>query len=233
MNPYEVLELLPGATTDDIKSAYHRLAKQWHPDRYSGREKVLAETRFRELAEAFTILKDPARRLAKASSSTNPSASDPMRMPVQAGPPSGATDRSAEDWFKDAKEALAEQHLERALGLVQVALRQDPRQAEYHVLYADLLLQTGSGDSRMVVKELETALRIQPQHVDACIILAGLYEKQGMPVRAKKLLQTAREIAPNHKFFRQEARKASAGKAPASGVREQVNSFFQRIFNRG
>jgi curved DNA-binding protein CbpA len=227
MNPYEVLELLPGATSDDIKSAYHRLAKQWHPDRFSGREKHEAENRFRQLAEAFTLLKDPARRQAKASNV------DPARPQVQAGPPPpAAATRTAEDWFREAKEAFSEEHLERALGLVQVALRHDSKQADYHVLHGELLLQTG-GDGRLAVKALEAALRLQPKHADACILLAGLYEKQAMPVRAQKLMQTARESAPNHKFFRQEARKAAAGKAPAPGIRDQVNSFFQRIFNRG
>lgn len=32
MNPYEELEIKPGATQDQIKQAYHRLAKAWYPD---------------------------------------------------------------------------------------------------------------------------------------------------------------------------------------------------------
>ena len=64
MNPFNVLEIPPDATSEDIKAAYHRLAKRWHPDRYTGPEKEEAESRFRELAEAFSMLKDPANRLA-------------------------------------------------------------------------------------------------------------------------------------------------------------------------
>ena len=52
MNPFQVLEVSPGASAEDIKASYHRLAKQWHPDRYMGEEKAEAEERFRELAEA-------------------------------------------------------------------------------------------------------------------------------------------------------------------------------------
>ncbi|HLO68606.1 MAG TPA: DnaJ domain-containing protein, partial [Holophaga sp.] len=62
MNPYEVLEISPGSRPEEIKAAYHRLAKQWHPDRFNGAAKAEAEGRFRQLAEAFNMLKDTARR---------------------------------------------------------------------------------------------------------------------------------------------------------------------------
>ena len=62
MNPFDVLEIRPDASPEDIKAAYHRLAKQWHPDRYTGDAKVEAEEKFRELAEAFSTLKDPGKR---------------------------------------------------------------------------------------------------------------------------------------------------------------------------
>lgn len=225
MNPYETLELLPGASTDEIKSAYHRLAKQWHPDRYSGQAKTDAEARFRDLAEAFNILKDPARRsgIAKGSETAE------QQLPAASA---GSAERSPEDWYKEAKEAFADQHFERALGLVQVALRLDPKRPEYNMLYAEVLVRRGD-ESRMALRALETVLRAKPDHVDACILLAQLYEQQGLPVRAQKLLKTAREIAPNHKHFRQEARRASAGKTAAPGLGEQLKALYQRFFNRG
>lgn len=221
MNPYEILELQPGASTEEIKSAYHRLAKHWHPDRFGGPEKDQAEIRFRELAEAFNLLKDPARRLDLAK---KPDAATAVQPP--------AADRAAEDWYTEAKEAFAVQHFERALGLVQVAIRQDPRKAKFHVLFAEVLIK-GGGEGRLGVKALETALRLEPRNADACILLAGLYEQQGLPVRAKKLLTTAREIAPDHRHFRQEARRAAAAKANPQGLGDQFKSLYHRLFRRG
>lgn len=60
-NPYELLEVSPNASAEEIKAAYLRLAKQWHPDRFSGAEKAAAEARFRALNEAYTSVKDPSR----------------------------------------------------------------------------------------------------------------------------------------------------------------------------
>ena len=55
MNPYEVLELSVGASADEIKAAYHAMAKKWHPDRFAGEAKVEAERRFRLLGFNVTL----------------------------------------------------------------------------------------------------------------------------------------------------------------------------------
>ena len=58
-NPYTVLEIEAGASREEIKSAYRRLAAQYHPDKvqHLGREiRELAETRFKEIQQAYDIL---------------------------------------------------------------------------------------------------------------------------------------------------------------------------------
>jgi curved DNA-binding protein len=54
------MEVAPGATEDDIRRAYRRLALQWHPDRNPGRPD--AAERFKEISEAYAVLVDPAKR---------------------------------------------------------------------------------------------------------------------------------------------------------------------------
>ncbi|BBO75817.1 hypothetical protein DSCW_32340 [Desulfosarcina widdelii] len=58
-NPYKVLEIEPGASKEEIKAAYRRLAAQYHPDKvqHLGREiRELAETRFKEIQQAYDFL---------------------------------------------------------------------------------------------------------------------------------------------------------------------------------
>jgi molecular chaperone DnaJ len=58
---YEVLEVPKNASSDDLKSAFRRLARQYHPDVNNAPD---AEERFKEINEAYAVLSDPERRAA-------------------------------------------------------------------------------------------------------------------------------------------------------------------------
>jgi DnaJ-class molecular chaperone len=59
---YQVLGLSRTASADDIKKAYRRLARQYHPDLHSGSKKTEMEKKFKELNEANEVLSDPDKR---------------------------------------------------------------------------------------------------------------------------------------------------------------------------
>src|ERR1041385_4028652 len=59
---YEVLGVERGAAPDAIKGAYRKLAKEHHPDRNHGDN--TAEVRFKEINEAYDVLKDDQKRAA-------------------------------------------------------------------------------------------------------------------------------------------------------------------------
>ncbi len=55
-SPYDILGISPGAGRDEIKTAYRKLASQYHPDKVAhlGAEfQALAEQRFKEIQEAY------------------------------------------------------------------------------------------------------------------------------------------------------------------------------------
>ncbi len=58
-NLYRPLGLKPDASQDDIKRAYRKLARQWHPDTYPDPK---AAERFKAVTEAYETLSDPAKR---------------------------------------------------------------------------------------------------------------------------------------------------------------------------
>lgn len=59
---YEMLEVSKGADGATLKSAYRKLAMQYHPDRNPG--DTAAEAKFKEVSEAYDVLKDDQKRAA-------------------------------------------------------------------------------------------------------------------------------------------------------------------------
>jgi curved DNA-binding protein len=58
---YKVLGLDKGASLDDIKKAYRKLALKYHPDR-NPTDKKRSEEKFKEISEAYAVLSDPEKR---------------------------------------------------------------------------------------------------------------------------------------------------------------------------
>jgi molecular chaperone DnaJ len=58
---YEVLGVSKESTQDDIKKAYRKLIKKWHPDLHKDNKKE-AEVKFKEISEAYEVLSDTEKR---------------------------------------------------------------------------------------------------------------------------------------------------------------------------
>src|SRR5262245_7059428 len=58
--PYEVLGVKPDASADEIRKAYRKLAKEFHPDLNPGKPE--AEARFKAVSAAYDLVSDPDKR---------------------------------------------------------------------------------------------------------------------------------------------------------------------------
>ena len=65
---YEVLGVQKGASKDEIKKGYRKLAVQYHPDKNPGNKE--AEDKFKEATEAYEVLSDDQKRVGAPIGST-------------------------------------------------------------------------------------------------------------------------------------------------------------------
>jgi curved DNA-binding protein len=79
---YTTLGVSREASNDDIKRAYRRLARKYHPDVSKEAE---AEARFKDVGEAYEVLKDPEKRAAYDQLGANWKAGQEFRPPPGAG----------------------------------------------------------------------------------------------------------------------------------------------------
>ena len=75
---YKIMGVPRDASQDEIKRAYRKLARKYHPD---VSKEPQAEARFKELGEAYEVLKDPEKRVAYDRLGTNWKADQEFRPP--------------------------------------------------------------------------------------------------------------------------------------------------------
>ncbi len=104
---YQLMGLARDASADDIKKAHRRLARKYHPD---VSKEPAAEARFKEMREAYEVLKDPEKRAAYDRLGANWKAGQEFRPPPDwntgsEGPGRGFSEREAAE-HSDFFEAL-------------------------------------------------------------------------------------------------------------------------------
>jgi curved DNA-binding protein len=121
---YKIMGVERGASQDEIKRAYRKLARKYHPD---VSKEADAEARFKALGEAYAVLKDPEKRAAYDELGKNWKAGQDFRPPPNwdAGFEfSGDGNSDGSSGFSDFFESLFGQRFNSAQG--------QARQAEFH-----------------------------------------------------------------------------------------------------
>ena len=141
MNPYEILGVKQGASQEEIKSAYRKLVKQYHPDQYGDNPlRELAQEKLTEINKAYDMLKN---NNAGSNSGSNNSGANAniyveirnliniRNFSVAEARLNNITDRNAEWYFLYGSVMLGKGWYESARQNIQTAATMDPNNFEY------------------------------------------------------------------------------------------------------
>jgi tetratricopeptide (TPR) repeat protein len=223
---YEILAISREATEAQVKEAYFRMAKRFHPDVHHDealhdlRDKL--EEVFIRLGEAYEVLRNPRIR-ASYERQIGPM---PGREPAAAASGSAPREdpemlvRQAEEAIRRAAKSVAEEKYWEAIQLLETSV---PRVEGKVKQTGRVLLARAYAKNPNWVKQgeelLQQVIREDPQNVDAHFHLAGIYRTGGLKSRAQAMLRRVLDLQPDHDDARGQldALEPDGGPPPPSG----------------
>lgn len=184
-----ILNISPNASADEIKRAYYRRVREFHPDRYlhlqSDEVKERLNTVFAYLTEAYKALTSPQGR----------EQSGPASMPAS----DNETDRkntAARKKFDEGVYLFERNHFDEALVLLGQAAYLDGSVADYHYYYGLSLLRHHK------IKDAEISIRkasqLDPYNADYIAELGHIYLSLGFETRARNTFEKALKFNPSN-----------------------------------
>ncbi|HXK10658.1 MAG TPA: DUF4388 domain-containing protein [Vicinamibacteria bacterium] len=248
---FEVLGLARSVGEAEVKEAYFRLAKRFHPDVHHGaslgdlRDKL--EAVFIRLGEAYDVLRDPRKRadyeerlgrVRRVPSEPPGAAAGPAAAaPAQAAAPEPPRDpaeeaRLAEEAVRRAAKLVEQEKYWEAIQLLEPAL---PATQGKVRLRGQLLLARSKAKNPKWVKEAEEVLlaatRESPQAVDAWALLASIYAERGLKARALSTYRRVIELKPDHEEAALYLSRNAPG--PEAPPDEAGGGLLGRLFRKG
>ena len=210
-NHYDVLDVARLAEVEDIKRAYHLLARRFHPDRFHQREPELRqrfESAFARIAQAYETLSNGSLRAAYDGTlrSKSPATAAPKPPPITLDQdtqvkPAPMASKSAESSFQRGLAAMQQNQRDLGLRLLAEASMLEPRVARYRAQYGYALIKE-TGTRRIAETELQAAISLEPNNASYRVMLAELYKQLGLKRRAEGELERALVADPKNEAAR-------------------------------
>ncbi|MEC4806763.1 MAG: tetratricopeptide repeat protein [Jaaginema sp. PMC 1079.18] len=176
-NYYQILKISPNATVAEIKTAFRRLARQYHPDLHP--ENTQAQEQFQQICEAYEIL------LLQVQQNSGD-------RPVS--PPSSHQD--AYDYYiKGVKQGLRNAY-NQAIAHYTKAIELRPQFVEAYLRRGELYYRLG--DDRAVLADCNSAIALDPQYADPYYYLARARHRLGYAQAALEAYNRTLELDPDN-----------------------------------
>jgi len=233
---FELLGLGRQGTEAEVKEAYFRLAKRFHPDVHH--DPALADLRdkieaiFVRLGEAYEVLRNPTAR-ARYESQTAPAAPSPQPTAILVSPPPNPAAEARESALaiKKGGHLLEGEKYWDAIQVLEPALLKAEGKPlkEGRVLLARAYMKNVNW-LKQAEELLLAVLKDDPAHLDSYLLLGTIYREQGLKQRAAHMLQKVVELQPEHERARAELLALGAAPETETGGR---SGLLKRLFTRG
>lgn len=158
-DPYKILEISPNATDDEVKEAYRKMAKKYHPDNYVGSPlSDLANEKMKEVNEAYDkILNDRKQAKKAGSNSTGSTGSYNYGYGYSDGQSTGNSN------FNDVRSLINSNRIADAEQILN-GVPQDRRNAEWYFLKGVVAMRRGWVDE--AYRCFNTAVQMDPNNME-------------------------------------------------------------------
>ncbi|MBN1940462.1 MAG: DnaJ domain-containing protein [Candidatus Aminicenantes bacterium] len=195
LDHYQLFGIPSSAGEAEVKKAYFKLARKFHPDRF-GRSldpqlKVQIDELFDRITKSYKALTTPG------------AAAVPPEPPPPADEAEKDPGRNADTRFRQGKTLYSQARYEEAIQYLEEAVRMNDNKGDYFLLLA-LAQSKVRGFSKKAEKNFLRAIELEPWNPEGIVGLGLLYKKEGMTTRARKQFERAVEIEPNHQAAKSE-----------------------------
>ncbi len=205
MTHFEVLGVGADATLKEIRTAYVKLVKMYHPDRFSGQADdvvTLASEVFARITEANDLLCDSERRRVYLSELRTGKTVEESQQEV-------ARALTAESQFQQGEEALRKRDYDGAFDCFEAAIKLDSEQGDFHVLYGWALWLAANQDDAVkgqALENIQKGIGLAPSSPTGYYYLGRFRKACEELDDAEKMFRKVLELQPGHVEAGQEVR---------------------------
>lgn len=224
-NFYDLLNVSRKSDEDEIKAAYYRLAKRFHPDHYqASAPKPVHEqlaVLFAHLTEAYQTLSDSAKR---AEYDRNLAVQSSKTTAQRAADTTFASEKErAKKSFSEGKALFEQEQYLKSLPYLREATHLNPTHAKYRALLASAFSKLPQ-HRKEAEEQFLRAIELEPQNAFFYATLGSFYLEVNLASRARKYFEQALKIDPAN-----EVALRALGRRPAR-IKKQ-KSFGKKIKN--
>lgn len=224
---YEILGIEKGSKGEEIRDAYYKLVKNYHPDVHPGADhdtRLKAEEIFTRITSAYETLSQSDKREEYDSQEELADLKNQAKYIYE-----------AEMAFKKGITLLIQRDYAEAEKNIREAVSMNPEEAAYvgaHGWTRYLAAENKSNVLGESIKELEKAIRMNGKIPENHYYLGSIYKHQNDLKNAEKCFQKAIEIEPDYIEAKRELRLINTRKSSARNEKKPEKKFWSSLFKR-